>query len=155
MTMKLTLTLFAVFLAGFLNQCSASVITLLRAAAPVNQVGVIEEPVDTTLIDRGVEVYRSQYCGVCHQLTAANTRGTFGPGHDAAALNAGAHITDPAYTGQATTVEGYLRESLLEPDVYFVPGYVTSSHRMPPFGHLPPEDIDALVYMLAHQTGDE
>ncbi|MBZ0296740.1 MAG: cytochrome c [Anaerolineae bacterium] len=152
--MKLTLTFFAMLLAGLLNQCSTPVMTLLGVAVPVNHADVIEEPVDTTLIDRGVAVYRAQYCGVCHQLTAANTRGTFGPNHDAAGVNALEHLADPNYSGHATTVEEYLRESLLEPDLYYVPGYVTSSHRMPPFGHLPPEDIDALVYVLAHQMGE-
>jgi mono/diheme cytochrome c family protein len=109
-------------------------------------------PLDTALITRGIEVYRAQYCGSCHTLTAANTRGTFGPNHDQVAANALEHLTASDYSGQADTLEAYLRESLLEPAIYFVPGYEITQHHMPPYGHLPAADIDALVYMLAHQS---
>jgi mono/diheme cytochrome c family protein len=106
---------------------------------------------DTALIARGIEVYRAQYCGSCHTLTAANTRGTFAPSHDGMGATAQARIASADYSGQATTVEDYIRESLLEPAVYFVPEYTITQHHMPPYGHLPTDDIDALVYLLANQ----
>lgn len=99
----------------------------------------------------GIQVYRSAYCGVCHTLTAANTRGAFAPNHDNVATNAKSHLADPRYTGSATTVEEYLMESLLDPQLYFVPGYELSPHAMPTFRHLSDEDLAALVAMLAAQ----
>ena len=36
----------------------------------------------TQLVERGLAVYRQQYCGICHELAAAETVGAFGPPHD-------------------------------------------------------------------------
>ncbi|MEM7029051.1 MAG: cytochrome c, partial [Chloroflexota bacterium] len=35
-------------------------------------------------------------------------------------------IADPTYEGQAESVEAYLKESLLEPNIYTVPGFVSN-----------------------------
>lgn len=32
---------------------------------------------------RGLAVYQSYYCGACHQLDAAGSKGVFGPPHNA------------------------------------------------------------------------
>ncbi len=109
---------------------------------------------DPEIIARGVEVYRSSYCGVCHTLTAANTRGTFGPPHDNAGADAARHLADPRYRGAATTPQAYIRESLLEPGAFYTPGYESTNHHMPAFIHLAEEDIDALVIMLASQRAE-
>lgn len=111
-------------------------------------------PIDPALIARGVEVYRSNYCGTCHTLTVANTRGTFGPAHDDAGLAAAYHLAMASYRGDATTSTEYIRESLLDPGLFYTPGYESTNHHMPAFGHLPPEDIDALVALLASQMGE-
>ncbi len=114
--------------------------------------GTTAEPqIDTAKIERGVEVYRVNYCGSCHTLETANTRGTFGPGHDDAGSVAAAYIALDTYSGEAATAEGYIRESLLEPTLFYTPGYEATNHHMPAFGHLPEEDIDALVYLLVNQ----
>jgi len=99
----------------------------------------------------GLRVYRAQYCGVCHQLTVGETVGQFGPHHDGMAWTAQARLFDPGYTGKATTPDEYLRESILSPEVSIVEGFELSSHHMPSYGYLSPEEIDALVYLLAHQ----
>lgn len=99
----------------------------------------------------GLRVYRAQYCGVCHRLSAAGTTGQFGPSHDGMARIAQARLLNPAYGGQAVTPDDYLRESILLPAAYIVDGYEISSHHMPSFAHLSPAEIDALVYLLAHQ----
>lgn len=109
---------------------------------------------DPEVIARGVEVYRSSYCGICHTLTAANTRGTFGPPHDNAGVDAARHLADPRYRGAATTPQAYLRESLLEPGAFYTPGYESTNHHMPAFIHLPEEDIDALVALLLSQRAE-
>jgi len=128
-------------------------IVLMTACGTIATPPEIVEPVDAARVERGVEVYRANYCGACHTLTAANTRGTFGPGHDDAYTLAAAHLTLRAYTGSAEDVEAYLRESILEPTVFYTPGYEATNHHMPSFAHLPPEDIDALVYLLMSQHG--
>lgn len=100
---------------------------------------------------RGVEVYRANYCGACHTFAAAGSLGTFGPSHDGMATVAGERLKDPAYTGAATTPADYLRESILDPSAYLVPGYLQSTHAMPAFVHLNEEDLEALVaLLLAH-----
>lgn len=122
-------------------------------AAPVSRVAP-EKPVDAALIERGREVYLENYCGICHTLTAANTRGTFGPNHDNAAGQAARHLALTSYRGEASTVEEYIRESIVNPTVFYTPGYEATSHHMPAFTHLPDEDIEALVYLLAHQRAE-
>lgn len=109
-------------------------------------------PVDEAKIAQGIEVYLASYCGACHTLDAAETRGTFAPAHNNMAQLAQEHLASDSYIGQATTIEEYIRESILEPQVYLVPDYVASSHAMPPFTHLSEEDLDVLVYMLAQQN---
>lgn len=103
------------------------------------------------LIEVGLAVYRQQYCGVCHVLSAAGTRGAFGPPHDGMGATAEARIADPGYTGSATTAAEYIMESLIDPYIYLVPGYAATPHRMPPYSHLDPASLDALVAMLLAQ----
>ena len=107
--------------------------------------------VDAVLYEQGKHVYLTQYCGVCHTLAAAETRGNFGPAHDGLARVAADHLADPRYRGAATTVPDYIRESILEPGVFLASGGGIGRQAMPPFGHLPAADIDALVYFLSQQ----
>jgi hypothetical protein len=107
--------------------------------------------VDAALIERGVEVYRENYCGTCHLLSSAGTRGTFGPAHDDAGTQAAAHVALDSYSGTATSAAEYIRESLLHPGVFYTPGYEATNHHMPAFTHLSEADIEALVYMLVHE----
>ena len=109
------------------------------------------EAVDTAMITYGVELYRYYYCGTCHTLSAANTRGTFGPNHDAAGLNATQYIGLDNYAGNATTAFEYLRESILNPQVFYTPGFVGTNHNMPAFTNLSDAELDAIVYLLLHQ----
>ena len=99
----------------------------------------------------GRQVYLQNYCGVCHTLAAARTHGGFGPPHDHMAATARQRISDPAYSGQATTVIQYLRESIADPAAYAAPGYLYTSHPMPSYAHLPRRDLDALLYFLLQQ----
>lgn len=100
---------------------------------------------------RGLAVYKEQYCGVCHQLDSAGTRGIFGPPHNGMGSLAAARIQDPAYSGAATDIYAYLYESIVEPDVHFVEGFALSQHRMPTYRHIPDEDLEALIAFLADQ----
>jgi nitrite reductase (NO-forming) / hydroxylamine reductase len=146
---------FALILPLLLGGCAspADGVRTLAAALPTSMPAVVEpvETISAVALAAGIVVYRQQYCGVCHILDAAETRGTFGPPHNEAAIAAAAHLADPNYGGKATTVAEYLRESIVNPEIHIVPGYAATPHRMPAFAHLPAEDIDALVYLLLHQ----
>lgn len=110
------------------------------------------EVLDEALIQHGIDTYLASYCGICHELAAANTRGTFGPPHNELALVAIERLQSKYYSGRATNVEDYIRESIIDPQAFIIPDYAASSHAMPSFSYLSATDIDALVYMLSHQT---
>ena len=111
----------------------------------------LSEEERVALSARGLAVYKEQYCGVCHQLESAGTRGMFGPSHGEMVEMAAARIKDPAYSGEATDVYTYLYESIIEPGKYYVEGYALSPHRMPSYRHIPEEDLEALIVFLAGQ----
>lgn len=142
----LTLRTILLIIGGLLIAGCGSV---AQPAAPAEPTIAVPDP---AIIERGIAVYRANYCGSCHVLTVANTRGTFGPDHDNAATLAERHVNLPSYTGNATTAAEYIRESILDPLVFYTPGYEATSHHMPAFTHLPDEDIQALVYLLLHQS---
>lgn len=104
---------------------------------------------------RGIAVYREQACGTCHTLTRAGTGGVFGPSHNGVGLRAEERIHDPSYHGKAKTAEAYLRESVLDPPAYRVPGYEHTRFAMPAYAELSDSDLEALVHMLeAERTPD-
>jgi nitric oxide reductase subunit C len=103
------------------------------------------------LLAVGLAVYRAQYCGICHTLDAAETRGTFGPVHNGMGTLAVEHLQDANYHGTATTAAEYIHESIVDPQAYIVPGYVITAHRMPSYAHLDAESLDALVAFLLVQ----
>lgn len=102
-------------------------------------------------VKTGLQLYRQYYCGVCHQLTAAGTKGTFGPSHDGIGHLAVQRLQAATYRGTATTAAAYLYESLVDPQVYIVPGYELTPHRMPSFSFLPPDELTTLVQWLSEQ----
>jgi len=114
-------------------------------AAPPEQASAEE------LAAQGLQIYRQQYCGVCHRLDAAGTAGVFGPEQNSIGLVAEQRLQDEAYQGEAATAAEYIRESILNPGVYLVEGYEQSRHQMPPFTHLSQVQVDALVTMLLQQ----
>lgn len=120
-----------------------------HTAAP----GSTEAPTASAV--RGLELYLELRCGVCHASRAAGTGGFFGPPHEAMAVVAAARVADPGYSGAATDAAGYLRESLVAPGSYLVPGYGGGLHRMPAYSHLPPVDLDALVAFLLEPPSGE
>lgn len=117
----------------------------LTTPAVITQVG------STDLAAQGMAIYQKQYCGICHQLTATGAGGTFGPSHDGVGTLAAQRLQDPNYHGTATTAAEYLHESLVDPQIYVVPGYELTSHRMPIYNFLPEADVAALVEFLLQQ----
>ncbi len=103
------------------------------------------------LVASGLEVYRQQYCGICHRLDAASTGGLFGPTHNGMGTTADHRIREAEYAGTATTAEGYIRESIIDPAGYVVPGYEYSRYRMPAYTYLSEADLNALVQILLRE----
>jgi cytochrome c2 len=108
-------------------------------------------PADPALVAAGLQAYHNLYCGVCHTLDAADTHGTFGPPHNGIGTIAATRLTDGSYHGAAKSPADYLRESIIDPQVFTAPGYVTTSHRMPNYSYLDSATIDALVAFLLQQ----
>jgi mono/diheme cytochrome c family protein len=109
---------------------------------------VAEPSDDEDLVATGLQVYKDQYCGICHQLGTAGTRGLFGPAHDGMGTIAQERLRDPGYSGRATTPEGYILESIVQPKAFVVSGYENSNHSMPAYTALSDKEIMALVQML-------
>jgi len=105
---------------------------LLMACAP--------EPPATEPVARGRQLYRSMGCANCHEPNLLGQR--LGPPLD--------HIGTVAATRRpGASAEEYLRQSILDPGAYVVPGYQDSMPR--DLGRdLSPTDLEALVaYLLS------
>jgi mono/diheme cytochrome c family protein len=103
------------------------------------------------MVEYGLQVYRQQYCGICHRLDAASTAGMFGPDQNDIGRVAEQRIQEEQYQGEATTAAEYIRESIVNPGIYLAEGYEQSRHHMPPFTHLGEAEVEALVTMLLQQ----
>lgn len=113
------------------------------AAAPTPTV----IPPDADLVAVGLQIYQEQGCTACHQLDAANAAGETGPTHNGMGAIAAERISDGTYTGEATTAEEYIRESIVNPGAYLVEGY---QNVMPAYA-LADDQLNALVQMLLQQ----
>ena len=111
------------------------------ALAALSIVAACEEPPATEPVARGRQVYRKLDCGRCHAIDGQG--GRIGPDLE--------HIgTVAGERGSALDPEGYIRESVVSPGAYVVPGY----NDVMPRGlarNLSETDIEALVrYLKAH-----
>lgn len=97
----------------------------------------------------GKQLYQAQGCGGCHVLEDAGAAGTVGPTHEGMAQTAAERVNDPGYTGQATTAEEYIAESIVNPGAHVVEGF---QNIMPPYGTLSEEQVNALVQYLMTVT---
>ncbi len=100
---------------------------------------------------KGRQVFDQNGCNACHKLTDAKAGGAVGPNLDGLGERAAKTITDPGYKGQAKDAEGYIRESIVQPNAYIAPGF--QPNIMPQgFGQqISAADLDALVKYLAAQ----
>jgi nitric oxide reductase subunit C len=90
-------------------------------------------------------------CYACHSTTPGVN--LVGPSLSGIATRAAAQIGAPGYAGHATDAAGYVRESILAPNAFLVPGPTFSSGAvsMMPAGYgqsLQPAQVDALVAYL-------
>ena len=95
---------------------------------------------------RGKQSYDKLGCNACHAI--AGQGGTTGPDQTHLAANAAQRIKDPSYKGNASDAAGYIRESIIQPGAYIVPGF--PDNIMPTtFGHqLSAQELDDLVAFL-------
>lgn len=128
------------------------IISITACSTLENVIPFQTETVNQELIADGIDVYRENYCGSCHTLSIAETRGVFAPNHDTIVADAQAYITSANYSGEAQTIEAYIYESIVNPAVFYTPSYEASNHHMPAFQHLSEADLQAMVYMLVNQS---
>lgn len=96
------------------------------------------EPRATEPIARGAQVYREKSCATCHQI--GTDGGTAGPPLTHIGTVAGSRRP-------GTSAEDYVRQSVLDPGAYVVPGYPDTMPRGLARG-LSQEDFDDLVRYL-------
>jgi cytochrome c oxidase subunit 2 len=118
------------------------VLAVCVALAALTIVTACDEPPATEPVARGRQVYRKLDCGRCHVIDGQG--GRIGPELE--------HVGALAGTRRAgTAAEDYLRESVVSPGAYVVPGY----NDVMPRGlarNLSDTDLDALVrYLKAHE----
>lgn len=85
-------------------------------------------------------------CTTCHSLESGEE--LVGPSLAGVASRAEARIEKPDYTGEATSVEGYLRESILSPNAHVVQGFAPGVMYQEFDDVLTEQDVDDLVAFL-------
>jgi nitric oxide reductase subunit C len=94
----------------------------------------------------GEKLFASQGCAACHSLKEGEK--IIGPSLFHAGQAALGRIKDLTYKGKARTAQEYIRESIVEPNIYIVPGY-SAGVMIQDFGKkLTAQDIDDLVAFL-------
>jgi len=96
----------------------------------------------------GEELFAKNGCIACHAVTATDQTERLGPSLAGLAARAETTIQSAQYSGKATTIEAYTRESILQPQLYLVAGY---NPLMPPTyeSSLSQQELDILVdYLL-------
>jgi mono/diheme cytochrome c family protein len=111
-------------------------------------------PVDGALVEAGRGLYLEHYCGACHALAAVGAAGVFGPPHDDMGSVAQARVEDPALADRWPDARAYLRESIVDPRAYLVPGWYSGRHAMPAYD-LDDDELAALVEFLLAQVRHE
>jgi cytochrome c oxidase subunit 2 len=89
----------------------------------------------------GKSVFQTYGCGACHALADAGTTGVVGPALDELPGVAGSRV-------EGMDAELYVRESILDPNAFIVPGFPADV--MPEIYRetIPPEALEALVQYL-------
>lgn len=85
-------------------------------------------------------------CANCHSL-AANVR-LVGPSLVGVAQRAQTVIAQTSYQGEAQDGAAYLRESILDPEVYLVDGFATDAMYATYANELSPQEVEDLVAFL-------
>lgn len=104
---------------------------------------------------RGKERFHFYTCDSCHDVTQPGPAGFYAPNLGNISTEAIRIIQLPEYQGKATNAAEYIRESVLNPNVYLVPGELFldapgQSAMVQEFGEtIPPTDLnDLIAYLL-------
>jgi nitric oxide reductase subunit C len=140
------------FIMNWKDQALAAPAAPATAAAPsVQAVGTaLDTPLPAGVADNGQKVFAAQGCTACHSLKPDEK--LVGPSLAGVAARAGDRIKAADYKGKATTGELYLRESIVQPGAYVVPGFPDGV--MPQdYGKakLSPQDLADLIAFLLTQ----
>jgi nitric oxide reductase subunit C len=131
-------------------------LAIVLALAIVQRAGPGQRPAHAASGDaaRGKQLYARLPCASCHDITQPWPGGEVCPNLGNIATEAARIVRLPDYRGRAGNAAGYIRESIVEPNAYLVPG---PSYRradgqsvMPrDFGEtLTPAQLDDLVAFL-------
>lgn len=107
---------------------------------------------------RGASVLARLPCASCHDVTRPGPGGDICPNLGNIATGAARTVRSPEYHGKAKDAAGYIRESIVDPNAYIVPGanYRTADGQsvMPKtFGAMlsPSELDDVVAFLLTHR----
>ena len=95
----------------------------------------------------GLAVFNASGCGGCHTFTPAKSSGTAGPSLDD--LNASFDEAKAAGKTKATDLAGFIKESIVDPNVYVAKGFAPGIMPQDFGSDLSPKQIDDLVAYLA------
>ena len=106
-------------------------------------------------VKRGEQLFSVHMCDSCHDVTKRAPGGEFGPNLGNISVVAQERLASSTYQGKAKNAADYIRESILNPNVYLVPGNNYSdkpgrSVMTPDFGTtIPAQDFnDLIAYLL-------
>jgi nitric oxide reductase subunit C len=92
--------------------------------------------------DRGAKLYATLPCASCHDITRPWPGGDVCPNLGNIATEAARIVRLPDYKGRARDAAGYIRESILEPNAYLVPG---PSYRQADGQSVMPKDLGKML----------
>lgn len=93
-------------------------------------------------VQHGRDVFSKYLCDSCHDVSRPAPGGEFGPNLGNIAVEAQRVLKLPEYTGKATNPNDYIRESVLKPNAYIVPG---SDYLDKPGTSVMPQDYSATI----------
>jgi len=129
----------------------------MRGVLKVRAGQTADQPVSGSMQNSAevVTAFQKGTCGSCHTIAGIpNAKGMVGPDLTNVKLDAEKYLTSGGYHGSAKSVEDYVRESILKPDVFVSPSCPMGAC---PMGVMPPtmsqtlsqDEINAIVGYLS------
>ena len=72
--------------------------------------------------ERGAALFARLPCASCHDITRPSPGGEICPNLGSIGVEAGRRVAAAAYHGKAKDAAGYIRESIVDPNAFIVPG---------------------------------
>ena len=99
--------------------------------------------------ERGAQLFATLPCASCHDITQPLPGGAVCPNLGSIATEAARLVRASDYQGRARDAAGYIRESIVDPDAYLVPG---ERYRQADCQSVMPKDFSAT---LSHEQLDD